>query len=327
MRARHLFLALVPLLCPSPCSPCSSMTTAAQEAAPTGTPAEEQIEFRVAVDAVYLNAVVTAGRRLISGLKAEDFEIRENGVQQKLSFFASGNTPLTIILLLDASSSIQPNAHGVRSAAIHFVRQLRPGDRAMIGFFNQDLIFPTDFTGDVNTLERAIEGFRPGGATALYDAVQVSLGELSAVNGRTALLVFADGTDSWPSAEGSEMTQDEAVEHGKLSDVSIYTVGFEGRLGFGSGVSGVNRHFLGNLANETGGRAFYPHDLEQLGYHFSKVMEELHSQYRIAYLPKDTTRDGTWRRIEVGIKYYDHLDVRTRQGYYAVQKTDPTTEP
>ncbi len=319
MRARHLFLTLLPLLWPS-------VTTTAREATgPSGTHAEEQIEFSVAVDAVYLNAVVTAGRRMIPGLKAEDFEIRENGVPQELSFFASGNTPVTVILLLDASSSIQPNANGVKSAAINFVRQLRPGDRAMIGFFNQDLFFPTDFTGDVSALERAIDGFRPGGATALYDAVRVSLDKLSAANGRTALLVLTDGTDSWPSADGSDITQDEAVERGKLSDVSIYTVGFEGRLG--TGVSGVNRHFLGNLANETGGRAFYPHDLAQLSYNFSQIMEELHSQYRIAYVPKDTTRDGSWHRLRVRIKNYDHLDVRTRQGYYAVQKTAPTTEP
>ena len=264
---------------------------------------------------------------MIPGLKAEDFEISENGITQELSFFASGNTPVTVILLLDASSSIQPNANGVKSAAMNFVRQLRPGDRAMVGFFNQDIFFPTDFTGDVSTLERVIDGFRPGGATALYDAVRVSLEKLAALNGRTALLVLTDGTDSWPSAEGSDITQDEAVERGKLSDVSVYTVGFEGRLGLGSGVRGVNRHFLGNLANETGGRAFYPHDLEQLNYHFSQVMEELHSQYRIAYVPKDANRDGSWRRIQVRVKYYDHLDVRTRQGYYAVQKMAPTTEP
>lgn len=304
------------------------MATTAQDAATSSrTQAEEQIEFDVAVDAVYLNAVVTSGRKLIAGLKAEDFEISENGITQELSFFATGNTPVTVILLLDASSSIQPNAHGVKSAAINFLRQLRPGDRAMVGFFNQEVFFPTDFTGDVATLESALDGFHPGGATALYDAVRVSLDKLAALNGRTALLVLTDGTDSWPSAEGSDITQEEAVERSKLSDVSVYTVGFEGRLGFGSGVKGVNRHFLGNLANETGGRAFYPHDLEQLGYNFSRVMEELHSQYRIAYVPKDATRDGSWRRIRVRVKYYEHLDVRTRQGYYAVQKTIPTTEP
>ena len=264
---------------------------------------------------------------MIPGLKAEDFEISENGITQKVSFFASGDTPVTVILLLDASSSIAPNAAGVKAAAIHFARQLRSEDRAMVGFFNQDLFFPTEFTGDVDILERAIDGFRPGGATALYDAVRLSLDKLSAINGRTALLVFADGIDSWPSEEGSDITQDQAIERGKLSDVSIYTVGFEGRLRFGSGVSGVNRHFLGSLAHDTGGRALYPHDLEQLNYHFHQVMQELHSQYRLAYVPKDATRDGSWRRIEVRIKDYSELDVRTRQGYYARQKTAPPTKP
>jgi Ca-activated chloride channel family protein len=271
-----------------------------------------------------LNAVVTSGRQLIPGLNVEDFEVFENGIRQELSFFASGNTPVTVLVLLDSSSSILPSVEGIKVAASNFVRKLRQGDRAMIGFFNQDVWFATDFTGDVKELVRASEGLRPGGMTALYDAALESLRRLATVHGRAALLVFTDGSDSWPAAEGSDATQDEAIEESKLSDVSIYTVGFEGRLG--TGVGGVNRYFLRNLARETGGRVFFPRDIGELNVRFSRIMEELHSQYRMAYVPKNAIKDGTWRRIQVRIKGADHLDVRTRQGYYAVQKTAPTTD-
>jgi VWFA-related protein len=273
----------------------TSLTAVAQEAPQRPHPDPKgRFQFNVAVEAVYLNAVVTSGRQLIPGLNVEDFEVFENGIRQELSFFASGNTPVTVLLLLDSSSSILPSVEGIKVAASNFVRKLRQGDRAMIGFFNQDVWFATDFTGDVKELVRASEGLRPGGMTALYDAALESLRRLATVNGRAALLVFTDGSDSWPAAEGSDATQDEAIEESKLSDVSIYTVGFEGRLG--TGVGGVNRYFLRNLARETGGRVFFPRDIGELNVRFSRIMEELHSQYRMAYVPKENGSDHGFLR-------------------------------
>lgn len=289
---------------------------------PRQKPQEERpFQFKVGVEAVNLSVVVTdKDGRFIPGLEADDFEVIENQVPQKLSFFTAEVTPVTVLLLLDASTSIRPSVEGIKEAAINFVSKLWEGDRAIIADFNEKIRFSTHFTDDIHRLIANIQSLYPSGWTALYDSILISLDKLSDAEGRKALLVFTDGDDSRSQGYGSEATRDDAVDGAKYFEATIYAVGFEGRRG--SGGRGVNKGFLRSLAKDTGGAAFFPDDIGELNESFNQIQDELHSQYRMAYIPEQADRDGRWRRIEVRVKGRGDLVVRTRQGYYALPPRD-----
>jgi Ca-activated chloride channel family protein len=292
-------------------------------AAPLPQSGEEQDErdqsryqFKVAVQAVNLSVTVTdKNGRFVPGLEAEDFEVIEDNVLQELSFFTAEVTPVTVLLLLDASTSIRPSVEGVKEAAINFVSKLWEGDQAIIADFNEKIRFSTHFTDDIDRLIGSIQSLYPSGWTALYDSILISLDKVSEIEGRKALLVFTDGDDSRSSGYGSEATRDDAVEGAKFYEVTIYAVGFRGRRGGGGG---VNKGFLKRISKDTGGAAFFPKDIGELNESFTQIQDELHSQYRMAYIPKNANRDGRWREIKIRVKGRDDLVVRTRQGYYAL---------
>ncbi len=275
---------------------------------------QERPRFSVSVDAVYLNVVVTDfSGRFHSGLSVEDFEVLEDGVPQKLSFFTNEVTPVSVVLLLDTSSSIHHSLDGVKKAANNFLRRMSDEDRAAIAFFNEDLRFVSPFTNDVKALRHAVGSMKAGGATALYDAVLGSLERLSRIEGRTASLVFSDGADSRPDKLGSKASMDEAIEGAKGSETSIYPIGF---LGASPEGYAIHRDFLDELAHASGGKAFYPEDVKELNDVFYQIQLDVHSQYRMAYSPTSKGSDGLWRTIEVRIKSSAPLNVRTRRGYY-----------
>jgi VWFA-related protein len=301
----------------APAAQSAELSEKAYQAPESQESQEGKFQFKVGVSAVNLNVVVTdKNGRFIPGLKEEDFEVFEDKVPQELSFFNPEVTPLTVLLLLDASTSIRPSVEGVKEAAANFVGKLWDGDQAIVGDFNERVRFSTYFTDDVDRLIATIQSLYPSGWTALYDAILLSIGKLHGVEGRKALLAFTDGDDSRSAGYGSEASSDDAVEGARLSEVTIYTVGFKGQRGFGG--SGVNKGFLRNLAEETGGAAFFPKGIGELNDVFDRIQEELHSQYRLAYVPSNAEYDSTWREIEIRVKDRPDLTVRTRTGYYAL---------
>jgi Ca-activated chloride channel family protein len=248
-------------------------------------------------------------------LTIDDFEVYEDGARQAVSFFSAYETsPLTLVLLLDASTSIRSAERDIKKGASTLVREMSPRDRAAVVVFSDEILESTQFTALPDPLLEAIGSLRGAGKTALYDAILFSLDRLSRIAGRKALLVFTDGADSRPMPGGSKASDLEAIEAGKLSEATIYTIGFvaEGR--------GVNERFLQKLAGETGGRAFFPVNAEHLDRSFAAVGEELHTRYRIAYTPQNGELDGRWRSIEIRIPRHPDLVVRTRKGYYAVAR-------
>ncbi len=276
--------------------------------------APQAVQFRVEASAVHLDVVVTGPNQFfVPRLTRDDFEVLEDGVRQEVSFFTSDDVaPLTLVLLLDASSSIEPSEKGIKKAASNLVREMTPRDQTAVVVFSDSVKSSTHFTAFKKPLLDAIGSLHPAGWTALYDAILHSLDKLSRIEGRKTLLVFTDGSDSRPTAGGSKASMEEATEAGKHSEVTIYTVGFVAEA------REVNRDFLERLALATGGRAFFPVNVDHLERSFSAIQEELHTQYRIGYTPRNDVRDGTWRRIEVRIQGQPNLIVRTRQGYYAV---------
>ncbi|HSF15663.1 MAG TPA: VWA domain-containing protein [Vicinamibacteria bacterium] len=281
----------------------------------------DRIQFAVSVETVTLDVVVIDKRgRFVPNLKAESFEVFEDGERQELSFFTSQFTPVRTMLLLDSSSSIRSNLSAIQTAGYLFVRNLSEGDTARIGLFNSDVRFGASFTDDVNEHFTVLRSMKPAGKTALYDALLSAFGELDRLEGRRSLLLFTDGDDAGPAEQGSTAPMEEALEKAKLSEVTIYTVGFTGWGPDGS--YSVNRPFLTSLAESTGGRAFFPEDVEQVKAAFAEVQEDLHRHYRLAYMPtrglgKD---DAAWRQLRVNVKDRQELRVRTRQGYYPRRK-------
>jgi VWFA-related protein len=276
---------------------------------------EGRIQFRSTVEAVNLSVVVTDKKgRFVPDLDAEDFLVYENRVPQELAFFTAEVTPVTLLLLLDASTSVRESVDGIKEAASNFVSKLWEGDQAIIADFNERVRFSSHFSDDVDRLVSTIQSLYPSGWTALYDSVLLSLEKVSEAEGRKALLVFTDGDDSRSVGFGSEASAKDVVEGAKFSEVTIYAVGFEGR-GMGGG---VNKGFLKKLSEETGGNAFFPKGIGDLNQSFEQIQDELHSQYRLAYVPSKLEKTGEWRAIEVRVKDRDDLVVRTRQGYYAV---------
>jgi VWFA-related protein len=292
---------------------------------PAGEPQEPagsgQLQFAVSVETVTLDVVVVDKKgRFVPGLKPESFEVLEDGRPQNLSFFTAQFTPVTTLLLLDSSSSIRSSLSAIQTAAYLFVQNLSEGDSARIGLFNSEVRFGSEFTDSIAEHLSILKTMKPEGKTALYDGILAALQELDPVDGRKSLLLFTDGDDAGPANQGSEATAEDAVEKAKQSEVTIYTVGFTGWGPEGS--ESVNRPFLTSLAGATGGRAFFPADVEAVKKSFAEVQQDLHRHYRLAYVPEQAPSDVVWRNIEVKVKGRAGLFVRTRQGYYS--RTDPS---
>jgi VWFA-related protein len=213
------------------------------------------------------------------------------------------------MVLLDSSASIRSNLEEVQNAANRFINRLPRGDAARIGFFHNRVVFGPRFTDNMNEHVAMINQMRPQRSTHLYDALLASFDELSTVQDRKALIVFTDGDD-----EGSETSMEEALEAARRANVSVYSVGLLGWSATGGMV--INEGLLTQVAEYTGGRAFFPTDEDEMRDAFDTIAEELHRQYRMAYFPPTTEDVDGWRDIEVRMTSRENLIVRTRLGYY-----------
>lgn len=292
---------------------------------PAPQPPEEanRLQFAVAVETVTLDVVVLDERgRFVPGLDVESFVILDEGVPQEITFFSDEFTPVTTTLLLDSSSSIRSSLSAIQTAAYLFAQNLSEGDTAKVALFSNNVRFGASFTRDLGEHYGLLKTMRPLGKTALYDAIVEGLADLSKVEGRKSLLLFTDGDDAGPANQGSQASLDDAIEAARSSEVTIYPIGFTGWGPDGS--DSVNRPFLNTLAEATGGRAFFPTDIEAVQAAFAEVQEALHRHYRMAYSPSTSAGlDRAWRLIEVRVEGREDLTVRTRQGYYSTSDESP----
>lgn len=281
----------------------------------------ERFSFVVRVPSVTLDVVVADERgRFVTGLSADDFEILEDGIPQEIRFFTADLTPVTSLLLLDSSASVRSSLSAIQTAAYIFLRNMATEDRGRVATFSEGVRFGPPYTSEIWNQVAMIRAMRPFGKTALYDAILTSLQELSRVEERKALILVSDGEDSGPDAKGSVSTRDQALEGARLSEGAIYTVGYTGWSPEGGGK--LNRGFLDAVAEQSGGRSYYPEKIEDLSRHFRQIQHELHRQYQIAYLPSRDRKEGGWRSIDVRIRDRDDLVARTRKGYYAAPETE-----
>jgi Ca-activated chloride channel family protein len=275
-----------------------------------------QQRFRGGVELVSLSVTVTAGSRYITDLGRDEFEVFEDGVKQSLTFFSKTQQPIALAALLDTSASMEQRLETAQEAAIGFARRMRPDDvMEVIDFDSQVRILQT-FTNDVGALEKAIRNTSVNGSTSLYNAIYISLKELKKVKAqsaeeirRQAIVVLSDGDDT-----SSLVEYEEVLDLAKRSETVIYSIGLKqndtGRPEFKEA-----EFVLKQLANETGGRSFFPSSVGELPGIYQQISEELANQYSLAYTSGNAVRNGSWRRLVVRVTR-PGLQPRTRQGYY-----------
>lgn len=286
-------------------------------AQPPDAPAQPPA-FRAGVDVVSLNITVTdRDGRFVTDLEATDFHVFEDGVQQEVTFFTKTQLPIALALLIDTSASMDEKMATAQEAAIGFAQRLRPEDLAEIVDFDSRVDILQRFTNDILELERAVRQTSAGGSTSLYNAIYIALRELAkaplreADVRREAIIVLSDGEDT-----SSLVTFDEVLELAKRSDTAIYSIGLQSddiraRSGFREA-----DFVLRQLAQETGGRAFFPERIEELPQIYQQISDELSSQYAVGYISANPLRNGQWRRIIVRADR-ESVQPRTKQGYYA----------
>jgi Ca-activated chloride channel family protein len=273
--------------------------------------------IRSGVELVSLNVTVTdGGGKYITDLTEQEFEVFEDGAKQKLTFFSRTQLPISLALLLDTSASMDERMGIAQEAAIGFARQLHKDDQAEVIDFDSQVRILQSFTNDAATLEKAIRQTTPNGSTSLYNAIYISLKELKKVRAaaaadirRQAIVLLSDGDDT-----SSLIEFEEVLDLAKRSETAIYAIGLRaGEIG--------RREFkeaefvLKQLANETGGRAYFVTDARELPKIYQTIWDELSSQYSVAYSSANPKRDGAWRRIQVRL-LRPSTTARTKLGYY-----------
>ncbi len=280
-----------------------------------------QPSFRAGVDLVSMNVTVTdAAQRYVVDLNEEDFQVFEDGVKQDVTLFNRTNLPIALALLVDTSASMESRLPIAQEAAAGFARKLRPQDLAEIIDFDSRVIVLQNFTNNVSELETAIRRTSAGGSTSMYNAIYIALKDLKKAIAtstdeirRQAIVVLSDGEDT-----SSLLPFEEVLDLAKRSETAIYAIGLRGTETGSSNSKGFREaeFVLRQLAQETGGRAFFPTQIADLNGIYSQIAEELSSQYTVGYSSKNPKRDGAWRRIVVRVNRAG-VTARTKQGYFA----------
>jgi len=281
-------------------------------------PQPQRPAFRAGIEIVSLNVtVMDPSNHYVTDLDQGDFSVFEDGIKQDVTFFSRRQQPVALSLLLDSSASMEDKIQTLQTAASNFVHRLKPNDIGQVIDFDSRVEVRQTFTSNQNELEAAIQQTSAGGSTSLYNAVYIALKELrkiKAVNEeevrRQALVLFTDGEDT-----SSLVSFDEVLDLAKRSETAIYTIGLRGPDTQTKGFHEAE-YVMRTLAQETGGRSFFPAKIEDLAGVYSQIADELASQYTLGYSSRNPRRDGAWRRIVVQVSR-PNATPRTKRGYYA----------
>jgi VWFA-related protein len=301
------------LLAQKPAQPATSQPPTNQPSA-----SESDDPTRIILDVTRVNILFTVTDkkgRFVTDLSKSDFDVVENKKSQAIQqFTAESDLPLRIAILVDTSNSIREQFRFEQQAAIRFIQSvLRPKeDRLMLVSFDSAAELVSDLTGDQKKLEEGIRSMRPGGGTALYDAIYFASKEKLMMDQprdkfRRAMVVISDGEDT-----ESRVSRDQALEMAQKADVVIYAISTNITRDDKDGDK-----VLRYLTDETGGQAFFPFKLEDLDQSFENIANELRHQYNIFYRPDPLKTDGLYHPVTVKTKGRKDLVVRARKGYYA----------
>jgi VWFA-related protein len=263
--------------------------------------------------------VVVRGRDglLLRGLAQDDFEVREDGQAQKVTLFAEGapgpEIPLHLGLLLDTSGSMERDLRDAASAAVRFVQALEEASDVTFVDFDSSVRVGRFMPASYPQLFERIRDRKPGGYTALYDAVGAYLQASLDRSGQQVLLLYSDGGDS-----RSRMSFGKLLELVRLGNVMVYAIGYlENQL---STDRMGQQMRLTQIAREAGGEAFFPKSANEIHQVYARILDEVSSRYTLGYVSTNPRTDGRFRRVEVRLTRPDlrGAKVRSRSGYLAV---------
>ncbi len=303
-------------------------------------------------------SVMDRNGKYIPDLGREDFKIFDEGIEQRVAYFATVDQPFTVALVIDTSGSTDFRLEDIQEAAIAFVNQLKPEDRVIVISFDDQINVLTKPTSDRSEMIKAIRRTRTGGGTRLYDAVELVIKkQLKQINGRKAMVLFTDGVDTTSRQASHDSTLRDAEE----LDALIYPVAYDsknnGRWGGGGpqqiplpggrggvilgspfprspvpggGGGGTNpadtqraRMYLFELARRTGGRLYNGGSLLGISQAFVQIADELRRQYSLGYYPKHAGQAGQRRQLKVRVSQ-PNLVVVARDSYiYSPKNSDP----
>lgn len=277
---------------------------------------DQQKPFKVSTNQVAIYATVTdTEKRLVPDLGLDDFEVYDNGKLQTVLSFDNKPLPITVVVMLDTSGSMTLALDLVKSAAEQFLLRLMPEDQGMVGAFNDKIEFhPEGFTNSRDELVRSLKELDFGYPTRLYDAVNQSMAQLKGIPGRRVVLVFTDGDDN-----ASKVGSGDVTDRGRIEDVMVYSIGLENEYFDGARkVRSSPDRGLKRLSEETGGGFFLLKKTDELTSTFTRVAQELHSQYVIGFSPQNL--DGKIHKLEVRVKK-PGMSARARKSYVATDET------
>lgn len=282
-------------------------------ASPDAAVPQQQPTFRSGTRTVPVYAsVFDANGRLMPGLEQADFELYDNGKKQALTIFDNKPIPFSAALTLDSSISMEMNLPFMQEAAVQFVTRLAPDDRCIVGFFNSKVTFSPALTSDRDSLISYIRNnMTRGNSTRLWDGVDAAMDQLKDETARRVVIALTDGDDLGASSRG----YGDVLERAQREDVMLYTIGIESRYHNGERwtVSRPGGSFR-RLASETGGGFFQLEKSAELNSTFTRVVQELHSQYVLGFSPQ--TLDGKTHKLEVRLTT-PGLKARARASYIA----------
>jgi Ca-activated chloride channel homolog len=272
--------------------------------------------YRISVDLVNVSCSVwdRNTNSFITNLTREAFSVYEDNEKQEIkNFVRETNLPLTLALLVDTSESVAPKLKFEQEAAIAFFQSiLREKDRALLVEFNSSVDLVQDFTSDPNKLAKQIRTLKAAGGTALFDAIYSICDEkLIRESGRKAIVILSDGED-----QSSSVSLQQAYEMALMAETTIFSISTSQGGYFGVGESKGGDRILKQLAEETGGRTFFPFKVEEMDDSFRQINQELRSQYNIGYLSSNPKRDGTYRKLKIELQEKG-LKLNYRKGYIA----------
>jgi Ca-activated chloride channel homolog len=325
---------------PAPASPQSGTAPLAPNVAPPGGQS-----LKVSVNLVdVLFTVLDRRNKLVPALDKPDFKIFDDNAPQEIRYFSKQtDLPLRVGMLLDTSNSIRDRLKFEQDASVNFLFSVlrRNKDEAFVMTFDDEPQILQAFTGDAGLLRDQIVSTRAGGGTAIYDAIYDACfkalshpprppGDQPDVVRRVMILI-SDGDDNL-----STRTRSEAIQMAQLTDVVIYTIStntqWVSTTQKDSATGGSLKYhltegdkILQSLAEETGGRAFFPYRVDDLDQSFQDIGDELRNQYSVAYLPTNSILDGRYHKIRIEVSEHKGYQVRARQGYFA--RPNPSFSP
>ena len=267
--------------------------------------------FRSSTRIVPIIATVTsADGRLVPNLEQDEFTILDNGKPQEIAFFQNEVQPFTVVVMMDKSASMTANLEMLDRAAEQFILRMLPADKGQVGAFSDKIELSGTFTSDRDDLIGALDELQFGNPTRLNDAIDASMEALKGVEGRRVVLVFTDGDDT-----ASRIGFSDVLQRARDEEIMVYAIGLESEYFNGQRIvrSRPDRN-LRRLADETGGGYFELKRTADLAPTFSRVAQELHSQYTLGFTP--SVLDGKEHKLELRMKQAGMM-ARARRSYVA----------